>query len=110
MKWANHLLVGEAPDYFRLCLHCAQAGSRQDLDDLLEACQPAVHEMARAVWAKKHRVGDSYLDLGQETMLRALRHFHQFHGRSLEEFLVWLRSIFVHLLSDYGLCRRLRPA
>jgi RNA polymerase sigma-70 factor, ECF subfamily len=108
MQRATHLLVAESSDYLQRCLDGARADNRQDLDHLLECCMPAIHDLATAVWANKHRAGDSYLDLEQETMLRALRNFSQFHGRSLAEFLAWLR-IFLHLLSDYGLCRRRRP-
>src|SRR5438309_350206 len=82
-------------------LPAAQAGSKEALGQILEACRGyllliAQQELDQALQAKG---GAS--DLVQQTFLEAQRDFLGFHGSTPEALLAWMRRLLLNNLANF---------
>ncbi len=82
-------------------LPAAQAGSREALGQVLEACRAyllliAQEELDQALQAKG---GAS--DLVQQTFLEAQRDFDRFHGTTARSLLAWMRRLLLNNLANF---------
>src|SRR5712691_7213043 len=77
-------------------LAAAQAGSREALGRLLEACRPFLLPLAQRQLATDLQAKAGASDLVQETFAEAFRDFPQFLGRTEPELLAWLQRILRH--------------
>lgn len=73
-------------------LHIAQSRGQQ-LDELLELCRPLLKLITvQSIGARlRRRAGDS--EIIQMTMIEAHRDFAMFQGRTLAEFLAWIKRL-----------------
>ncbi len=78
--------------WLALTLEAARSDSEQ-LAKLLESCRPLLALMARQSLSRPLRAREGESDIVQETVIEASRDFHRFRGKSVGEFLGWLRRI-----------------
>lgn len=88
------------PDAERL-LTAAQAGSKEALAQLLEACQSYLLFIASQELDPALRAKGGASDLVQETMLDAYKDFARFQGGQ-EELLAWLRQLLRNNLVNFA--------
>jgi RNA polymerase sigma-70 factor (ECF subfamily) len=79
----------------------ARAGSSEALGTLLEKFRQYLLLVANERLTPELRPKAGASDLVQDTLLEAQRDFGQFHGRSPEEVLAWLRQILVNNLANF---------
>lgn len=90
----------DRPSFERL-IRSAQAGSRDDLGELLEQFRQYLRLVASSGVESGPMRGGSTSDLVQETFLKAQARLKGFTGRTEEEFKGWLRQILVNILTDW---------
>ena len=86
----------------------AAAGAIHTPQELVQTCRDYLLLVANRNLDRELQGKLGASDLVQETFVRAQRHFDQFRGRSIEEFLTWLRQILLNHLVDET--RRYRDA
>ncbi len=74
-------------------LPAARAGSPEALGQLLDGCRDYLRLVADRELDPDLRAKGGVSDLVQETMLDAVRDFHQFRGSTEAELLAWLRCL-----------------
>jgi RNA polymerase sigma-70 factor (ECF subfamily) len=79
----------------------ARQGNLQSLGELLQRYRNYLMLLAATQIEKRWQSRISPSDIVQETMLKAHRHFAQFHGQSEQEFLAWLRQILLSNLATF---------
>jgi RNA polymerase sigma-70 factor (ECF subfamily) len=79
----------------------ARAGSGEALGRLLEKFRQYLLLVANERLDSELRAKAGASDLVQETLLEAQRDFGQFHGRSPDEVLAWLRQILLNNLANF---------
>ena len=79
----------------------ARRGDRQSIGELLTQYRNYLMLLATTQIQRRLQPRVSPSDVVQETMLRAHRHFGQFHGHSERELLGWLREILVSSLARF---------
>lgn len=79
-------------------LAAARLGASEGLGELLQLYRNYLGLLASTQLEGLLQVRCSASDVVQETFLEAHRDFPQFHGKSVAEFLAWLRRILVHNL------------
>jgi RNA polymerase sigma-70 factor (ECF subfamily) len=82
-------------------LAAARRGDRHSLGELLTLYRNYLMLLATTQIERRLQPRVSPSDIVQETMLRAHRHFAQFHGQSERELLAWLRQILVNSLGRF---------
>jgi RNA polymerase sigma-70 factor (ECF subfamily) len=82
-------------------LSSARGGNRQSIGELLQQYRKYLLLLATTQIEKRLQPLVSPSDVVQETMLRAHRHFAQFHGQSERELLAWLRQILLTNLARF---------
>jgi RNA polymerase sigma-70 factor (ECF subfamily) len=90
-----------APDAARW-LPAAQAGSKEALGQILDACRGYLLRIAGQELDPGLRAKGGASDLVQETLLDACRDFAQFHGDSEQQLLAWLRRLLLNNLSNFA--------
>jgi RNA polymerase sigma-70 factor (ECF subfamily) len=80
-------------------LRSVRDGDAGQLGKLLHLYRNYLNLLADSQLDRKLRARVSPSDIVQESMLEALRDFHQFRGESQAELLAWLRRILVHNLA-----------
>ena len=78
----------------------ARGGSRVALDRLLEACSPYLLALAKRELCAALRPRLDPVDVVQNTLMKAWRHFSQFRGATEVEWFAWLRQILRHNLAN----------
>lgn len=78
----------------------ARGGSRDALDRLLEACSPYLLALAKRELCAALRPRLDPVDVVQNTLMKAWRHFSQFRGATEAEWFAWLRQILRHNLAN----------
>lgn len=71
----------------------ARGGSRAALDRLLETCTPYLLAAAKRNLCAALRCRLDPVDVVQDTLMKAWRHFPQFRGATEAEWFAWLRQI-----------------
>ena len=79
----------------------AQAGSLEELGQLLETCRNYLLLVASSELPPELRAKGGASDLVQETFLAAQQHFPRFKGSTEREFLAWMRGILKHTSSHF---------
>jgi RNA polymerase sigma-70 factor (ECF subfamily) len=82
-------------------LPAAQAGSKEALGRMLEACRGYLQRIAGEELDPGLQAKGSASDLVQETLLEACRDFAQFRGESGQQLLAWLRRLLLNNLSNF---------
>jgi RNA polymerase sigma-70 factor (ECF subfamily) len=78
----------------------ARRGSRPALNRLLEACFRYLLAVAHRELCAALRSRLDPVDVVQDTLMKAWRHFPQFEGETEAEWLAWLRQILRHNLAN----------
>jgi RNA polymerase sigma-70 factor (ECF subfamily) len=79
----------------------ARGGNRHHIGDLLQHYRNYLMLLATTQVERRLQPRVSPSDIVQETMLKAHRHFAQFHGHSERELLAWLRQILISNLATF---------
>jgi RNA polymerase sigma-70 factor (ECF subfamily) len=82
-------------------LPAAQAGSREALAQVLEACRGYLLQIAQRELAPDLRAKAGASDLVQDTMLEAQRDFGGFKGTSENELRAWLRRLLLNNVANF---------
>jgi RNA polymerase sigma-70 factor (ECF subfamily) len=82
-------------------LRAARGGSADALGRLLEGCRAYLLLVANRNLDADLQAKGGASDLVQETFLEAQNDFPQFHGRTHQDLLNWLRGILRHNLADF---------
>jgi RNA polymerase sigma-70 factor (ECF subfamily) len=80
----------------------AQAGSKEALGQMLDACRGYLLLIAGQELDPGLRAKGGASDLVQETLLDAFRDFAHFHGGTEQELLAWLRRLLLNNLSNFS--------
>lgn len=83
-------------------LPAAQAGSKEALGQMLDACRGYLLLIAGQELDPGLRAKGGASDLVQETLLDAFRDFSHFHGGTEQELLAWLRRLLLNNLSNFS--------
>jgi RNA polymerase sigma-70 factor (ECF subfamily) len=94
--------ASESAGDFQQWLEEAHNGSKEALGRVLEVCRPFLLLVANQQLDPGLRAKVGASDLVQETFLEAQRDFHQFHGRTEEELLAWLRRVLLNNVADFS--------
>lgn len=94
-------MITPAPDAARWLL-AAQAGSKDALGQLLEACRSYLLLIAGQELGPDLRAKGGASDLVQETLLDACRDFAHFQGKTEQELFGWLRRLLLNNLSNFA--------
>jgi RNA polymerase sigma-70 factor (ECF subfamily) len=84
----------------------ARAGSREALEQILEACRGYLHVVAGQNLEPDLKAKAGSSDLVQETLLAACQHFDQFRGTTEAELMAWLRQTMLNKLAKLRRCFR----
>jgi len=82
------------------CIAEARGGSRPALNRLLEACYRYLLAVANREMCAALRSRIDPVDIVQDTLMKAWRHFPQFEGETEADWLAWLRQILRHNLAN----------
>lgn len=82
-------------------LSAAQAGSRDALGQVLEACRGYLLLIAQSELDPALRAKGGASDLVQQTFLEAQRDFDRFQGATSEELLAWMRRLLLNNLANF---------
>jgi RNA polymerase sigma-70 factor (ECF subfamily) len=93
----------DIPNQFEQLLQAAKAGSKEALGQMLEPYWEQLHLIAqRCLDRRCHlRPKGSGSDLVQDTMMVAVKQFHQFQGHDAAELLAWLSYLLFQQLRDF---------
>lgn len=97
---ADSSAPGSHPAEIDRWIELAQAGSREGLGQLLDACRDYLLLIANQRLPADLRAKTAASDLVQQTCLEAQRDFPAFRGRSEAELLAWLRRILLHNMAN----------
>jgi RNA polymerase sigma-70 factor, ECF subfamily len=82
-------------------LSSAQAGSREALGQVLEACRGYLLLIARQELEPALQAKGGASDLVQQTFLEAQKDFSQFNGATSEALLAWMRRLLLNNLANF---------
>lgn len=88
-------------DNLESLLREACGGSSDARGRVLETCRAYLLLVANEELSPDVRAKGSPSDLVQESFLEAARDFRQFHGRTHDDLVVWLRGILLHNVADF---------
>jgi RNA polymerase sigma-70 factor (ECF subfamily) len=86
---------------FSACLSAACGGSKEALEQMLEACRGYLLLVAHENLDHDLQAKAGPSDLVQETFLAAHEHFGQFRGTTEAELLAWLRQTLLNKLAKF---------
>jgi RNA polymerase sigma-70 factor (ECF subfamily) len=82
-------------------LPSAQAGSKEALGKMLDACRRYLLRIANQELGPDLLVKEGASDLVQKTILEAVEDFEDFHGSSEKELLRWLRRLHLNNIRNF---------
>lgn len=93
--------MGDLPVEAAQWLSAAQAGSREALGQILEACRGYLLLIARQELEPAFQAKGGASDLVQQTFLEAQRDFDCFHGTTANALLAWMRQLLRNNLANF---------
>jgi RNA polymerase sigma-70 factor (ECF subfamily) len=85
---------------FASLIDAARAGSQEALGELLQRCRGQLLKLATRSLSPHVRSKEGASDVFQQTSLDAQQDFGRFVGQTPQEFVVWLRQILLHNLTN----------